>query len=661
MNRVRLYSNGTGVFERSYALTSGEPLHIALPIRKDSLDEAIATIGVFGDVRITEPPSYTPIGANAPNLEIDAVNVIRDMASKLRGTTVTLRVGSETAKGRLVGVQQFTERGEKAVVKRFRLALYDDGGTLRSFSDSEIRSIHFDDADVQEEIDKALQSAFETIKPNSSFLNLTLVPNGAATEAVVQYAMAQMGAWKISYRLRENEGRWRLEGQAIVDNSTDEPWEDVIISVVTGQPISFATDVADIRPVRRTRVNLVQDTALDSFEVSESLPMMAVAGKASDDFSRVGSPRRAVAAAMPGARERGTGDFGTVPARQDAAETKEIEGDVIEYTAPAPVSVGANRSAIIPMFVLELGEAQVVHIYDEGRHRSHPYRSLRFALQVGHSLARGVCTLFQDGTYVGKAILEATQPDEKRTLPYSLESGIAVHTERSGVTQRTSRVRISEGVRITEFTRTEKRMYRVNNRTPKGTRMEIEFPERLPFCRYTFTLEGGTESIVAETVQGFRTGFDLPAGAAQTLTVHVAFSSEQKVVFDDTKTLPWLLENVFTRQGSIENDPALREAIRRRQALDAAETELSKLEQQIADILDEQERLKGLLLAGGHEGAAGEWRTLLAENERQVSSLKKTRLPQLRQSAEEARTALRQSLAALTLDWPGEEEPAQAQ
>ena len=40
MNRVTLYSNGTGVFERSYTLRNSEPHAVSLPIRNDSLDES---------------------------------------------------------------------------------------------------------------------------------------------------------------------------------------------------------------------------------------------------------------------------------------------------------------------------------------------------------------------------------------------------------------------------------------------------------------------------------------------------------------------------------------------------------------------------------------------------------------------------------------------
>src|SRR5262249_36866112 len=107
--------------------------------------------------------------------------------------------------------------------------------------------------------------------PNSTFVNLTLVPNeDGETETRIQYAVAQLGAWKISYRLRSLEEKWEMEGQAVVDNSTDEPWNNVIISVLSGSPLSFATELAEIRSVRRNRVNVVADQALNAVTLADS-------------------------------------------------------------------------------------------------------------------------------------------------------------------------------------------------------------------------------------------------------------------------------------------------------------------------------------------------------------------------------------------------------
>src|SRR6185312_13650599 len=50
--------------------------------------------------------------------------------------------------------------------------------------------------------------------------------------------------WKTSYRLviREEEGPL-LQGWAIVENTTEEDWNDVSLSLISGRPIAFRMDL----------------------------------------------------------------------------------------------------------------------------------------------------------------------------------------------------------------------------------------------------------------------------------------------------------------------------------------------------------------------------------------------------------------------------------
>jgi hypothetical protein len=134
MNRVTLYTNGTGVFDRAYTLKDRQPLTISIPVRNDALDEAIGSIGVFGDVTLTEPPTYTPIGSTTQNLSLDPLNVVHDLATRLRGARVTLKAGMETVSGRLAGTQTHSETVNDTVVERFRIALLDEEGAFRAFA-----------------------------------------------------------------------------------------------------------------------------------------------------------------------------------------------------------------------------------------------------------------------------------------------------------------------------------------------------------------------------------------------------------------------------------------------------------------------------------------------------------------------------------------------
>jgi hypothetical protein len=665
LNRVRLYSNGTGVFDRTYTFTKGEPLQVSILIRNESLDEAIASLGVFGNVTQTEPPSYTPIGTMTTSLEIDSVNVVMDLATKLRGSRVSVRVSAETVSGRLAGIQKYLETSGAAVVDRYRLAILDDEGTLRTFSDREIASMQFTDADIRTEIDKVLQRDYEAIKPNSTFINLTLAPNEeSVTEAHVQYAVAQLGAWKISYRLRAIEGKWEIEGLAVVDNSTDEPWVDFLVSVVTGQPISFATDLAEIRPVLRSKVNVVADRALEAFTLEEPMPAteMSVMEEASKSYPGASYAGSGVMQRSPARESKRLNllrpalamslaeEYELRPQQQEQAQVREV-GDAVEYTAPVPVSISANKSALIPLFSEVLEEADLVLVYRWERHPHRPFRAVRFRNKTAHSLAHGVCTLFQEGTYVGKAILEDTKPGEERTLPYALEGGVRVFTEDVESQTRRTRIQISGGVALCELVRRVQSRYRVGNSTATAYRFEVEHARVIPGGKYEVMLDPPGTPEAVETPGGIRIGLQLPASGQRIVSVVETDVEEQQVTLYGESGAHWLFQNVIASDGTPADPSALEECVRRQQALDRASQDLAQAEQQVADILEEQERLKGLLSAGGHEGAANEWRVTLAENERQIKEFKTTRIPALRQAVREAEEALQNALTSLSTTW----------
>src|ERR1019366_7916151 len=69
--------------------------------------------------------------------------------------------------------------------------------------------------------------------------------------------------WKSSYRLiLDATGQPVLEGWAIVDNTTGEDWTNVKISLVSGKPISFISQLYAPKYIQRKDAELQEDQAL---------------------------------------------------------------------------------------------------------------------------------------------------------------------------------------------------------------------------------------------------------------------------------------------------------------------------------------------------------------------------------------------------------------
>jgi hypothetical protein len=66
--------------------------------------------------------------------------------------------------------------------------------------------------------------------------------------------------WKSSYRLTlPDTGEAMLEGWAIVENNTGEDWSKVELTVVSGKPVSFISQLYEPRYVRRQVASLREE------------------------------------------------------------------------------------------------------------------------------------------------------------------------------------------------------------------------------------------------------------------------------------------------------------------------------------------------------------------------------------------------------------------
>lgn len=666
MNRVRLYSNGTGLFERAYRIAPGQTLDVSLPIRNVSLDETVASLGVFGEVTLIRPPSYTPIGTGRRTLDLEANRIVRSLAMRLRGARVALRLGGQTVAGRLLGVEDYTERVEGGSIGRYRIAFLDDAGELRAVAETEVQSLRFEQAEVQAEVEQALQRAYETVTPDSTAVNLTLAAEGAETaEARVQYAVANLGAWKLSYRLRAAGGKWELDAHAVVDNNTDEPWEDFLISVVTGQPVSFETDLAEVRTVERSRVNMVADQALEAFTPEEAVPMgKYLTGPNLEEMPPAGAAyaleleapaSRARAARMQSRGVAFEAALSAQKAQQPQAEARQVAASV-EYTAPAPVSVGANRSALIPLFDAALEDGRTLLLYRRDRHDRHPFRAVRFRNRTGYPLGRGVCTLFEDGSYAGKAVLEDTPVGEGRTLPYALEGGVRVYREDQPHRTRRARIEITKGVVAYDETERTVTLYRVASNTDTPFRLEVEHPARLHKTGLKVTRRPEAESPeVVEIEGGARVGVDLPARTELTLQIEETRTHGQSIRLSGTQGAQWLIQNLLTADHPLATDPGVQECVQRNRELAYRQGEVQRAEKRVQEIEKEQERLIKLLKAGGREASVAEWQDALPESERRIKETNEVTLPRLREEVTAAEAALEEALQRLAVSWGGGE------
>lgn len=658
-DRIVVYSNGIADHRRHFTVDPGESRHVQLAVRRDHLADVLASLNVLGDVILSAPPSFQPADADAGNLSIVTMNSLEALACSLSGSRVEVERPSGNVRGTLLGLQEQQQGTAGEPIERKSLVVLTDIG-LRNVPLDEITNLNFEEEKVRDEIAKALRRNFERIKPHSTFveLELTAAPDAeVATEAIVQYTLPA-AAWKIAYRLRElGDDRYELQGFAVVTNDTDEDWKDVLVSVVTGEPITFSTDLAETKIPRRKHVDIVRDEALGNVEVDEGEVVMAAFDTAAPKarLSKLrGRPDMAVAemdASAIGTKLRQSASFGSETTASDV-------GDFCVFESHEPVTIAARRSAVIPMFLETLEQSKTVLHYRLANHPERPFRSVDFTNRTAYSLGRGVCTVFQGGVYAGSCVLPALKPGEDRLLPHALETGVHVRREVEPEQRTLASIRISEGTARTGEHQRLRTIYHVRSHRDEPYRLVLDHDRTYGSGETEVTLlreSGETESIAPSSARGEGPRFELTIDPRESFDIRVDESrvrrSTVQLVRDGGQNVEWVRDFLVTTNGPLAEHPGVRECLAIKARVDEKDREIAEVGQRTERLVARQERLRDSLKAAGQGEQSARWRSDLAAAETQLVEIEETTLPRLEAEAAAIQAELRTALESLSAEW----------
>jgi hypothetical protein len=624
-SRVVIFSNGIADLRRTHVVRRDAPAKLSIPVRQTHVADILASLNVFGDVRIAAPPSFRPVNENDGSLSLDTKSVLENLAEQLSGSRVRIEKPGATVEGTLVGLHGDPEgKANERVCVKSLVVLSADGFVRVPLR--EITSWRFLEPAVKDEIDKVLKRNFQRIKPNSTFVDLTISTELDETEAVVQYTIPA-AAWKISYRLiRESEGGYLLHGFAVVDNNTDEDWTDVRLAVVTGEPITFSTDLAESKIPARRRMNVVRQSALGAVEIEEGVVMM-VAGGAGGAAAEApvayaaSPPDRAMRFSKSGGGYR---DFDarivmqSKSAAVDQADVREV-GDFCVFEATEIVSIGSNRSAVVPVFQTTLGETTSVLHYNPKNHEERAFRTLRFRNEMGHGLERGVCTVFEEGTYSGSCILPSVVAGERVLLAHALESGVKIRKKYLRSKETVVGIRIFEGACHTKVVNEKTYKYDVENLKDESFELLLDYDDCLTSPRRKAVLIGddGNEQLI-DPIEELKGGvrYAPKLGPKEKLRMHVTETRVDTTVVEFLSGKPnqedfktgWLVEHLIATNGPLSGHQGLRDALAIQSELDAKKQEVSDAVGEGHRLAQRQERLRKNIEVGGLDEQTARWK-----------------------------------------------------
>ncbi|GDX95174.1 hypothetical protein LBMAG47_08380 [Planctomycetia bacterium] len=507
LERVALFTSGVGFFQHTGKVTDDAMVEMKFPAAdvNDLLKSMVLEDLDGGSVSTVSYASRDPI---TKTLGTFAVNLtdnpsLGQIIGRLRGEKVELDAANRMA-GTIVGVERRTvPAGEKQTVEKEFLTLLTAGG-LRTLALDAITEIRLVDKRLQGELEKAL--AVLALGHDNDKKSVVLQFTGKGQRNVRVGYVQESPLWKTSYRLvldepaaGEQRTKARLQGWAIVENTTDQDWKDVRMSLVSGRPISFTMDLYQPLYVPRPRVvPELYASLLPQVYGQDLVDAEREFGRAEGKGRPAESPLAAKASRIAGGGGGGKeADKGAAKQENETSDTRrraqqakdmfsaaesirslaagENLGELFRYEIERPVTIDRQRSAMLPI-VAEGVEVEKVAIYDERVLAKHPLAGLRLVNSTKLNLMQGPLTVFEAGGYAGDSRVEDMAPGSERLLSYAIDLDVEVNPRTQSQADEMLAVKIVKGTLVVTRKATRKKVFEIKNSGSKPVKMLVEHP-----------------------------------------------------------------------------------------------------------------------------------------------------------------------------------------
>lgn len=595
-----LYKHGVGFFVRQGEV---EGVEATLTFRAEEVNDILKSLAVFDraggqvyGVHYQTPMDRAHRLANT-SIRLDNETSITQLFQQLRGRQVTLVVEDSknkqmTYSGRIIGTEQQSLGGLEDITGKHFVSLLSNDGATHIFPFESIRQFTIKDDQSKQDLTYFL----DTSMSEDNRRTVTVRMSDGAHDLVVNY-VAPSPTWRVSYRLvaeAEDDGstgKALLQGWGLFDNRLEEDLEEVKVTLVAGQPISFIYDLYESvipeRPMIKDEARVVEAPVEYGAERMQLAARMSPVAQSLDFYED--QP-----AALMQRKSRISRDEleSSTAVSTEAKET----GETFQYSVTTPVTVKRGESALVPILSHIVNYEREL-LYNQAKLPDHPVASLRFENQAGLTLERGPVTLVEDGDYKGEAIIPFTKDQNAVYVPYAVELGVTV-----------------------------KEVFLVNTEL-RGLSIEGELLKQQLYRSHltTYTIENATATDKVVTIEAPKQDnfdlFDTREPDATTLNERrwkIAVSANESAVFTrKERQMQWhnqgirhmkyhdlerYLENRYIDNALVDD---LRDILDAVQSINDMNAQISKLETEQKSLYEKQDQLRknmGSLGSAGKEG-----------------------------------------------------------
>lgn len=470
---VSLFTSGVSYIERGGTVDGNASVALSFPT--DQINDLLKSLVLIDGGGQVQPVTYgarDPISRTLQSFAIDVTQPTSrgDLLQKLRGARVLVTpTAGPILTGQIVGVETRTEHRPDGMVT-------DNVPILNLLTDAGLQSVDLNTARAVQILDPRLNAEFKQALSvlasgaDNARRPVTLHFAGTGRRAVRVGYVGEAPLWKVSYRLLlggvgASEGGASapggasnyLQGWALVENTTDDDWNGIHLSLVSGRPVSFIQDLyqplylprpvvppdviaspypqthgANLQDEQQHRLKIyggdiggiLRDGFVDTNGVAlpSSASVQTFAGK-NDSIpyaKRYASPPSpALSVPTDGGKLNFTRAVQSVQAQAQGASV----GEQYAYNISLPVTLPRQQAAMIPIVAQDIGGDKVL-LYNYDSDPKFPLDAVRLRNTTQLHLKGGPVTLFDGGAYAGDARMEDVAPGETRLISYAVDLSV---------------------------------------------------------------------------------------------------------------------------------------------------------------------------------------------------------------------------------------------
>jgi hypothetical protein len=623
IREVILYKHGVGFFERAGKLEAGETARI--DFKSDDMNDVLKSLTIVdrtgGKVSGVRYDASEPLEERLKDFPfaVGADSTLALFLDQMKGARIELKLGAETLAGVILSARVVKE-GEKAV-EHETVTLLTDSGEMRTFDLAAATSVKLTDPKLQTLLKDYLAVLNGARSKDRRSVYIDSI--GMAARDLIASYMTPSPVWKSSYRLLfPAQGEPTLEGWAIVDNTSGEDWNNVKLSVVSGRPISFITQLYAPKYVTRPNAELADNQAAAPTVFQGAMGAMSTDSKSAFAAAKaMVPPAGARAGASGGVIGSIASDLPVNGRSMDstlslAAEGRDA-GDLFEYSFSSPVTVKKGESAMLPFLQQKLGARKLL-IYEES-FGVNPQNAAELTNSTGKTLDGGPITVYEGGTYAGEALVETVKAGDKRLISYGVDLGTRITTKFDSSKNVVREIHVNRGTLTSKYAVEEVRTFTIRNVDPKAKTLIIEHPQRQGYKLLEPLKASET------TTHANRFEVKLAASAPETFVLREERVYDQN--YSVTSMTPdtiavWLENKVLSANGRRQLEQI---AQKKRDIADNAAA-IKAAESGIADLTQDQTRVRANIQSlnnvAGQQDLVQKYARQLAANETKMEALR---------------------------------------